>query len=56
MKILTENEKRQIDQEVLDILIEIKESGEPEQTQMIMAFQAGVKFWEQKSQPLDKDF
>jgi len=45
---LTEEEKQRIDREVADVIMEIQNSDRPETVKIIEAFQAGVKFWEEK--------
>ena len=45
---LTEEEKQKVDREVADILMEIQNSNQSETAKIIEAFQAGVKFWEEK--------
>ena len=45
---LTEEEKQAIDREVIDIISPIYRSNQNEIAKLIEAFQAGVKFWEEK--------
>jgi len=45
---LTEEEKKAIDDEVTDIIGPIYRSNQTEIGKLVEAFQAGVKYWEEK--------
>ena len=45
---LTEEEKQKVDREVIDIISPIYRSDQNEIAKLVEAFQAGVKYWEDK--------